>query len=135
MIATLIDTSLWIDYTRFRSPRKIKEFVAPYVLNPEAYLAEPVIFEMYRFASEAEKEALKKNFDVMPILRTPSDIWSKAAELGQACRADNYAAGALDLLVATVALEHEAEVVTFDDGFLRIAEVSALRVRVLTRPK
>jgi hypothetical protein len=27
-MATLIDTSLWIDFTRVRSPRSIKRFVA-----------------------------------------------------------------------------------------------------------
>ena len=31
---TLIDASLWIDFTRTRSPRAIKRFVAPYILHP-----------------------------------------------------------------------------------------------------
>lgn len=37
----LLDTSLWIDFTRARSPAPLKKFIAPFVLDPEAHLAEP----------------------------------------------------------------------------------------------
>jgi hypothetical protein len=37
----LLDTSLWIDFTRTRSPPPLKQFIAPFVLDPEAHLAEP----------------------------------------------------------------------------------------------
>ena len=37
----LLDTSLWIDFTRTRSPAPLKQFIAPFVLDPEAHLAEP----------------------------------------------------------------------------------------------
>ena len=36
----LIDTSLWIDFTRSRSPQSLKRFIAPYILSPDAALAE-----------------------------------------------------------------------------------------------
>ena len=45
-MASLLDASLWIDLTRWRSPRSLKEFIAPYVLDPEACIAEPVVFEV-----------------------------------------------------------------------------------------
>ena len=38
----LVDTSLWIDFTRSRSPLALKQFIAPYVLDPAAHLAEPL---------------------------------------------------------------------------------------------
>ena len=40
----LLDTSLWIDVTRARSPAALKQFIAPFVLDPAAHLAEPVRF-------------------------------------------------------------------------------------------
>jgi hypothetical protein len=40
----LLDTSLWIDVTRARSPAALKQFIAPFVLDPAAPLAEPVRF-------------------------------------------------------------------------------------------
>lgn len=38
-MARLIDTSLWIDLTRAKSPAALKTFVAPYVNDPDACLA------------------------------------------------------------------------------------------------
>lgn len=40
----------WIDFTRSRSPTPLKRFIATYVLDPEAHLAEPVSFEVLRSA-------------------------------------------------------------------------------------
>ena len=40
----------------------------------------------------------------------------------------------LDLLIAAVALHHNAQLVCFDAGFETIASVSALRLHRLTRP-
>lgn len=134
-MALLIETTLWVDYTRAHSPRKVKELVAPYILDTDSFLAEPVVFEMYRAATASERVELAKLFELIPVLKTPEDIWMRAAELGQACRDGKYDAGALDLLIAAVALEHDAEVVTFDQGFLKMAKVSELRVRILTKVK
>lgn len=38
----LLDSSLWIDFTRARSPLVLKQFIAPFVLDPVAHLAELV---------------------------------------------------------------------------------------------
>ncbi|MCY2966441.1 MAG: hypothetical protein NT069_22885 [Planctomycetota bacterium] len=40
----LIDTSLWFDFTRSRPPRTLKQFIAPFILDPDAHLAEPIAF-------------------------------------------------------------------------------------------
>jgi len=33
----LLDTSLWIDFTRTRGPVALKQCIAPYVLDPAAH--------------------------------------------------------------------------------------------------
>ena len=124
---TLIDTSLWIDFTRTRSPRTLKQFIAPFILDPDAHLAEPITFEILRHATPAEAKQLTQQFQTLPMLATPPLLWSRAAELGQACRQKNITVPSLDLQIATVALHHGAEVVTFDDDFQKIASVSSLR--------
>jgi predicted nucleic acid-binding protein len=131
---TLIDTSLWIDFTRARSPRTLKRFIAPFILDPDAHLAEPITFEMLRHATPAEAKQLTQQFQTLPTLATPPLLWSQAAELGQACRQKNITVPSLDLLIATIALHHNAEVATFDDDFQKIANVSKLLVRLLKRP-
>jgi predicted nucleic acid-binding protein len=68
------------------------------------------------------------------MLATPADLWQRAADLGRACRQAGVTAGALDLLIAAVAIHHGAELITFDTDFQKIAVVSSLQVKLLLRP-
>ena len=130
----LLDTSLWIDFTRTRSPAPLKQFIAPFVLDPAAHLAEPVRFEMLRSARPDEAHQLTAQFATLPMLSTPADLWQRAIDLGQACRQIGQTVLSLDLLVAAVALHHNAVLVSFDADFETIASVSALRLQRLERP-
>src|SRR5690242_2970875 len=103
-MATLIDSSLWIDLTRARSPRALKAFIAPYVNDSQACLAEPIAFEVLRHATDAEAEKLTRQFETVPLLTSPVDLWSRAADLGRSCRRAGVTAGSLDLVIAAVAL-------------------------------
>jgi predicted nucleic acid-binding protein len=130
----LLDTSLWIDFTRARSPAPLKQFIAPFVLDPEAHLAEPVRFELLRSARPEESRQLEAQFASLPTLATPADLWQRAIDLGQACHQIGRTVVSLDLLVAAVALHHNAVLVSFNAGFEAIAAVSALRLQRLERP-
>jgi len=130
----LLDTSLWIDFTRTRGPVALKQCIAPYVLDPAAHLAEPVRFEVLRAARPQEARLLEAQFDTVPMLPTPADLWQQAINLGQACRQIGRTVLSLDLLIAAVALHHNAKLVSFDADFETIASVSALRLNRLTRP-
>jgi len=131
---TLIDTSLWIDLTRARSPQPVKLFVASYILHPDAHLAEPVAFEILRHATGAEARQIQQQFQALPMLATPADLWAQATHLGQACRRKGFTVLAIDLLIAAVAIHHGAELITFDGDFEHIAAVSTLHLKLLSRP-
>ena len=122
----LLDSSLWIDFTRARSPLALKQFIAPFVLDPAAHLAEPVRFELLRSARPEEVRLLEAQFATLPSLPTPPDLWQQAIALGQACRAIGRTVLSLDLLVAAV--------VSFDADFEAVASVSGLRLQRLQRP-
>jgi len=81
-MAALVEASLWIDFTRVRSPRSLKQFIAPYILAADACLAEPVVFEVQRHATETEIRLLEQQFATLPMLPTPAALWSQAAGLG-----------------------------------------------------
>ena len=133
-MAKLIDSSLWIDLTRARSPRVLKAFIAPHVNDSEACLAEPIIFEVLRHATDDEAEKMTRQFETMPLLASPADLWSRGIELGRACRRAGLTVGSIDLLIAAVALYHTAELVTFDVDFQKLGDVTGLRVKHLKRP-
>src|SRR5260221_5805692 len=79
VMAGLIDTSLWVDFTRTRSPRTLKRFIAPFILHPDAHLAEPVAFELLRHATPAEAKQLTQQFQTLPMLPTPPLLWTQPA--------------------------------------------------------
>ncbi|MEA2341947.1 MAG: hypothetical protein QOF63_116 [Thermoanaerobaculia bacterium] len=133
-MAILIETTLWIDFTRARSPRALKDFIAAYVTDPAACVAEPIAFEVLRYATAEEQQLFEDQLRTMTMLPSPSTLWSDAASLGRRCRENGLTPGALDLLIATVAMHHGAELLTFDTDFERIARVSALQVTHLRRP-
>ena len=133
-MAILIETTLWIDFTRARSPRALKDFIAAYVTDPAACVAEPIAFEVLRYATAEEQQLFEDQLRTMTMLPSPSTLWSDAASLGRRCRENGLTPGALDLLIATVAMYHGAELLTFDTDFERIARVSALQVTHLRRP-
>jgi predicted nucleic acid-binding protein len=131
----LIDTSLWIDFTRAKSPKALKQFIAPYIFDPDACLTEPVVFELLRHATRAESSALRQQCQTLPLLPTPPDLWEQATDLGQACRKKGIAVLSIDLLIAAIAIHHDAEVITLDSDFERIASAISLRVKLLVRPR
>jgi predicted nucleic acid-binding protein len=133
-VAILIDTTLWIDFTRARSPRALKDFIAAYITDPAACVAEPIAFEILRYATAEEQQLFEDQLRTMTMLLSPSTLWSDAAGLGRRCRENGLTPGSLDLLIATVAMHHGAELLTFDADFEGIARVSALQVTYLRRP-
>ena len=133
-MAQLLDASLWIDFTRPRSSRTLKLFLAPFVLDPATHLAEPIVFEVLRHATPAESKGIVRQFQTLPLLATPATLWSDAADLGQHCRQKGITVNSIDLLVAALAIHHDAEVITFDDDFQKIATVTNLRAKLLKRP-
>lgn len=133
-MATLIDTNLWIDFTRPRSPASLKQFLAPYILDPDAHLADPIIFEVLRHATPLESRQFAAQFATYPVLSAPASLWTAAATLGQLCRQQGITIQSLDLLIASIAEHHGATLITFDGCFQNIAAISKLQVKLLQRP-
>jgi predicted nucleic acid-binding protein len=133
-MVSLIDSSVWIDFTRVRSPLALRQFILPFIQDPDAVLAEPVVFEVMRGASDQETRQLTAQFQTLPVLSTPSSLWNDATALGRMCRKAGFTAGAFDLVIAAIAVHHEAALITFDRDFQAIAGVCNLRIKLLRRP-
>lgn len=133
-MALLIDSSLWVDFTRARSPLPLKTFIASYILAPDAVVTEPVMYEVLRHATDHEIPIIEAQFQTMPLIATPDDLWTDAARLGQDCRRKGITAGSLDLLIVAVAIHHNAELITFDRDFEAIAKACPLRLKLVQRP-
>jgi len=106
----------------------------PWILDPSACLCEPIAFEVLRHATPQERVRIEDQFSTLALLPSPQKLWRDAVHLGQQCRKGCFTAGFIDLLIATIAIHHSAELVTFDSDYAAIADHSALKVRLLERP-
>src|SRR5688572_2004786 len=116
-MARLIETTLWIDFTRKKSPAAVKAQIQPWILHADAAVCEPVMFEVLREATSRERPFIEAQFATMIILPPPPRLWMAATLLGQKCRDKGITSGSLDLLIASIAIHHKAELVTFDTDY------------------
>jgi predicted nucleic acid-binding protein len=110
----LPDSAFWIDFTRQKTSKVVKQQIAPYLASRMTVLCEPVRFEVLRGERKNDRvktEALLAN---VPLLRTPPALWQNAERYGQLCQDSGLTVPPLDLLIAAVSIHHGAEIVTFD---------------------
>lgn len=132
-MATVIETSMWVDFFRPKTPLAVKNQIKPWILRADAALCEPVVSELLRSAAARERPLIQRHFATLPMLPTPASLWSEATRLGQDCCDAGLLVGALDLLIATVCVHHDASLVTYDAAFARMARLGRLQAHVLVR--
>lgn len=132
-MATLIDSSVWVDYFHPKTPRAVRETARAVIVHADAVLCEPIRFELLRSAPKNQRAPIEAHFATMPVLHTPSSLWRDAQRLGQACHDRGWIVSALDLLIASICIHHNVELAGFDAQFADIAKVSPLDFRLLPR--
>ncbi len=124
-----------VDFFRPKTPPAVKSQIRPWVLRHDIALCEPVVCELLRSAAARERSVIQRHFATIPVLATPSTLWTEATTLGQRCYDAGVMIGALDLLIATVCVHYGARLVTFDEHFARIAKLSRLDASILPRAR
>jgi predicted nucleic acid-binding protein len=133
-VGQVIDSCVWIDHLRERTPDATR-LIADTALHAEdALLCEQVRFELLCGASRRERPLLLRRLETMPMLQTPPQLWSDAANLAtKACDA-GVRVPSVDLLIAALCIRHDVALTTFDAHFTEVAALSGLRVNLLIRP-
>lgn len=130
----VIDTCVWIDYLRERTPEATRQVADAAVHTDDALLCEQVRFELLCGASRRERPPLLRRLATMPLLHTPQRLWHEAADLAtKACDAGLHVPS-VDLLIAALCIHHDVALTTFDAHFRDLGRLSALRVNLLVRP-
>jgi predicted nucleic acid-binding protein len=132
-MTNLVDSSLWIDYFRLKTPLAVKSQIDQIANNPDIVTCEPMLFELLRAASQAESARIEEYFATVPVLPTPQTLWTDARSLGQKCSNSGFLPRAMDLLITQIGLHHGATITTFDDHFRRIGAVCPLKLNLLSR--
>jgi predicted nucleic acid-binding protein len=133
-VGQVIDTCVWIDHLREQTPVATRKLADEKLNEKDALLCEPVRFELFSGASRHSRPQLQRRLETMPLLPTPTQLWSDATNLGLKVTDSGLRIPAVDLLIAAICLHHQVALTTFDTHFIPIAELTKLRLNLLVRP-
>lgn len=127
-VVVIVDSSVWIDALTGETFRVIEDAMVAGTL----YLAPLVVAELLSGElTPTQRETMFQLLQEYPLCDTPLAHWMGVGGLRRALRARGVNVTIPDAHVAQLALERDAELVTRDDIFVRIAAYTPLRLAEL----
>ena len=117
--ASLVDTSVWIDF--FRGLLPARTLLEKLIAEDTVFTAGPILFELLQgIRSPEERKQVKEAFMATHYLEITPDDWEGAASLAGDLRAKGITIPMTDVLIAHLAKANHLEVVSFDSHFDQI---------------
>jgi len=112
----LLDTSVWIDALRGKTPQSIA--VTQALLNDDRiFTCGPVLFEIKRGLRPPDRKKILPLFDALIRLSVDESIWDAAGDLDASLRKKGITIPPMDVIIAQVCLHHEVSLFTLDEHF------------------
>jgi len=123
------DTTVWIEF--FNDPESEEKQVIDLLIDEDDLaLVGPVLAELLQGCRTAgEANAILDHVSALPFLEMNVSAWRRAGELSSSLRRKGTTLPLMDVIIAALALEHDAEVFTIDPHFRSITGLK------LHRPK
>jgi len=116
----LIDTCAWVEYFKSR-PSSLKQTVEDLLLTDTVYVCGPVLYELRQgIKSEKEKTLLANAFAALVYVEMEGALWFKAGELSAFVKKQGKTIPLSDILIASLAREHDLTILTVDKHFDQI---------------
>ena len=124
-----VDTSVWIDFFRGRSPAV--ERLSLLLDRDEVALPIPVKIEILSGAKKSEAKRLERVLSALPVLYPTETLWKLLEKWVMAGAAAGQRFGVGDLLVAGLAVEHDCALWSLDADFARMASLRMVTLAVV----
>jgi predicted nucleic acid-binding protein len=116
----LVDTSVWIEAFRTGASQERRE-LDRLLAAQEVSIVGPVLAELLQGARrQQEFDALRRRLSALDYASETSQSWAMAGNLSYRLREGGATVGLVDLLIATLAIEHGHELYTLDRHFQHI---------------
>lgn len=113
----LPDTCAWIDFFRGR-PTRQTELVEAAIVQGTVVTCGVVLYELLQGIKITEEaDRVLHAFQGMQFREMSAPLWIKAGQLSAHLRANGQTVPMSDLIIATLALEHDCSMVTVDRHF------------------
>jgi len=123
----LPDTCAWIDFLRGKQT-PLSAAVEQALLHGTVLTCGVVVMELLQgVKSRREEELILSAFQALTHLEMTSDLWTNAGRLAARLRSDGNSIPLSDIIIATLALQHNCAVLTIDRHFELIPGLSTSR--------
>jgi predicted nucleic acid-binding protein len=121
-----VDTSVWIDFFRGRSP--VTQKLSVLLDRDEVALPVSAKIEILSGARRSETPRLARLLSALPILYPTENLWKLVEEWVVAGTAAGQRFGVGDLLVAALAVENGCTLWSLDKDFARMASLRMVTI-------
>jgi predicted nucleic acid-binding protein len=119
----LVDTSVWVRATRQKDGPEASE-LDMLLDRDEVATTDVVIAEVLQgTANDGEFQRYSEEMEALHYFPVTRETWLRAAALSAQLRHIGQTTSLADLVIATVALEHDLEVYAVDSDFARVPEL------------
>ena len=133
-MGTLIDTCIWIDFFHPKASKALRHLAADQIDREDALLCEPIFAEIFHGLPASKVVRVVEHLETVPMLPTPPSLWRDAAQFIRTCTGRGKPVGTMDAVIAVIAKQHGASIVTFDGGFLPFRDHCGVDLLLLDRP-
>ncbi len=119
MEVVMLDTSIWIDAFRGRSP-EILQLTRKLINEDRVCTCGPIVFEIRRGLRMSEQKRVLPLFDALIRVKFDESTWEAAGTLDASLRKKGATIPPMDILIASVCLEHGTPLWTLDQHFEKI---------------
>lgn len=116
----IVDTSVWVEFLRRNgSPEHLG--IDRLLQQGQVVMVGPVLTEVLQGArSSAEFERLRYLLVSLRYAQETPETWIRAGDIAYQLRQQGLSLALIDLLIATLALQHDYQLYTLDEHFQRV---------------
>ena len=131
-LSLFVDTSVWSLLLRRDAPREVAQvraLVRALESGEKIVTTGMVLQELLQgfFGAKAHEQIVDR-FSALPLLVPNREDHVAAAVLRNLCRKKGIQIGTIDALLAQLCIQHKLAMLTTDDDFVRIAELTSLKL-------
>lgn len=121
----IVDTSVWIEY--FKNQGVVAAAMDKDLLAGSIYMVGPVTSELLQGANtEKDFRSLKSSIGGVPFIETNLSDWKLSGEISFKLRKRGITIPITDCLIAAIAFNHDAMVMTLDRHFRHIPDLKLI---------
>jgi predicted nucleic acid-binding protein len=122
----LPDTCVWIDFLKNRETALTVQLEHA-LLQGEVYICGVVLYELLQgIRNPGEDEQVRAAFGALTMFEVTTQTWTASAKLSSDLRRRGITLPLSDILIATVATEHNLTIMTVDTHFKHIPNLSLI---------